>query len=60
MPNQACGRVCQKNDGTINVCESKEISQRTGDAIVLHNCPIAVLDALVRMEYDAGLADDLF
>jgi hypothetical protein len=58
-PNQACGRVCQKIDGTTNVCESQESLQRTGDAIVLHNCPIVVLGAPVRMEYDAGLADDL-
>jgi|ERR1700722_1706456 len=57
-PNQACGRVCQKIDG-INVYESQEIFQRTGDTIVPHNCPIAALGAPVRMEYDAGLADDL-
>jgi hypothetical protein len=58
-PNQACGRVCQKIDGIIDVCESREIFQRTEDATVLHNCPIAVLGAPIRMEYDAGLADDL-
>jgi len=43
-------------DDTINVCESQEILQRTGDAIVLHICPIAVLGSPVCMEYDAGLA----
>ena len=58
-PNQTCGQVCQKIDGTINVCESQEIYQHTEDAIVLHNCSTVVLGASVRMEYDAGLVDNL-
>src|ERR1700733_1911541 len=58
-PNQTCGQVCQKIDGTINVCESQEIFQHTEDAIVLHNCSTVVLGASVRMEYDAGLVDNL-
>jgi hypothetical protein len=58
-PNQTCGQVCQKIDGTINVCESQEIFQYTEDAIAFYNCPTVVLGASVRMEYDAGLVDNL-
>jgi hypothetical protein len=42
-----------------SMSESQEIFQRTGDAVILHNCPTAALDVSVRMEYDAGLVDNL-
>jgi hypothetical protein len=57
--NQECGRIVDRNEGTVNVCEGQEVFHRTGDVTALEDCSVAVNGTPDKIPYHAGRADFL-
>ena len=56
-PNQGCGRIAERIEGTIKACRYQEIFDRTGDERGLDKCIVTLQGFPSLKIYDAGVAD---